>query len=311
MGLPVVLIACLLKIPYFAEVNGLVAGHSGNVRRSLKQLLKIWLESLILRLAGVIIVPSNPLKKRIENRYKVPSKKIYPVPNGFNELIFYPRCTRKSLGKSLEFADNDFIVGFIGSMGEWQGIEVLKKTIQEVIFRDNSIKFLIVGDYTPDSNMKKMRSGNGEGAKDISFFIKTKGLEKNVIYKNFVTYELSANFINCCDLLVAPYTTSYQEFGGGSPMKLYAYLGCAKAVIISNLNKLTDSEALKRNKAGYLVPPNDSQALVKAIIKLKDNKNLRKQLGRNGRDFVLKERRWAHSNGKIMEIYDQEFNKSN
>lgn len=309
LGLPPILLARILKIPYVAEVNGLVVASSSKATRTLQQFYKTWLESRILRLADVVIVPSKTLKKRITDRYRVSSKRIYAIPNGFNELMFYPRDTRTSLGRALKLAENDFIVGFIGSMGEWQGIEILKKAIQQAIIQDTSIKFLIVGDYTPDSNMIKIRSGHGEGASAITDFIKTKGLEENVVYHNFVTYESSADFMNCCDLLVAPYTTAYQEFGGGSPMKLYAYLGCAKAVIISNLNKLTDSEALKKNKAAYLVPPNDSQALVNAIIELKTNENIRKRLGRSGRDFVLRERRWAHSSAKIMDIYHQKFNK--
>jgi glycosyltransferase involved in cell wall biosynthesis len=308
MGLPVILLACLLKIPYFAEVNGLVVANSGKASQKVKQFYKTWLESRILRLAGVIIVPSNTLKKRVIDRYRVSSKRIYEVQNGFNELMFYPRNTRTSLGRELKFVESDFIVGFIGSMGEWQGIEVLKEAMQQAILRDASIKFLLVGDYTPDSSMKKIRSSRGDGARNIADFIKTKGYEGNVVYHRFVTYESSADFMNCCDVLVAPYTAAYQELGGGSPMKLYAYLACARPVIISDLGEWTDSLALKKHNAAYLIAPDDSQALVNAIIELKANENLRKQLGRSGRNFVLRERRWSHSSAKIMDIYYQKLN---
>ena len=159
IGLPVTLLACLLKIPYFAEVNGLVVTASDQASRRLKQFFKTWLESRVLRLADVVIVPSNTLKNKITERYRVSSKRIYAIPNGFNEVMFYPRDPRTSLRRSLKFAENDFIVGFIGSMGEWQGIEILKKAIQQAIFQDASIKFLIVGDYTPDLIFLILESG--------------------------------------------------------------------------------------------------------------------------------------------------------
>ena len=309
MGLPVILLACLLKIPYFAEVNGLIVAGSGKATQKLKHFSKTWLESRILHLSGAVIVPSNALKKRMMDRYRIPSEKIYAIPNGFNELIFNPRETRTMMCRKIEFKKNDFVVGFIGSMGEWQGIEVLKKAIEKTFLVDTSIKFLLVGDYSPDSSIKKIRFASADGARNITDFIKTKGYEGNIIYHRFVKYESSADFMNCCDVLIAPYTTAYKEFGGGSPMKLYAYLACAKPVIISNLGEWTDSLALLKHNAAYLIPPNDSQALVKAIIELKNNEDLRKKMGQNGRYFALKERRWSHSSAKIMNIYNRKFNR--
>ena len=75
--------------------------------------------------------------------------------------------------------------------------------------------------------------------------------------------------MNICDLLLAPYTSEYYEFGGGSPMKLYAYLGCGKPVIITDLGEFTDSDALKDNNAAYLIPPDDSKALSNAVLYFK------------------------------------------
>ena len=304
-GLSAVIVARLWKVLYFAEANGITA-RDGSNSIALKHLVKTGLEKICLRLADVIIVPSDPLAKRISLRYNLPPEKIRCVPNGGDADLFSPGARKSALLEKLGLNEHDFIVGFIGSMGKWQGIEILKDAVKAVAARDRDIKFLLVGDYIKDSNTSKMTAGRGDAGRDIDDFIKSHGLENNVVYQNFVSYEASAEYMVLCDILLAPYTDSYASRAGGSPMKLYAYLGCAKAVIISDLNELTDSSALQQHEAAFLVPPNDHQKLASAIFELKNDDGLRKRLGRNGRNFVLKKRRWLHSCAEIFDIYSQQ-----
>ena len=308
MGIIVIILARILKIPYFAEINGIVA-NSENEYSSTKSKYKKILENQCFRLANIIIVPSDTLKQRIISRYHLEPGKIFSVPNGVNEILFHPDAMKKGLAEKLGFRVDDFIVGFVGSMGKWQGINVLLEAIKLTRCIDEQIKLLLVGDYVDDSDMSRLKTGRGDAAKKLIHLLKDTGLAKRVIYQPFVRYEESADYMKLCDVLVAPYTEEAVVYSGGSPMKLYAYLGCAKAVIISDLNGLTDSTALKNNNAACLVPPGDSLALMNAILQLKTSESLRKQLGENGRAFALRERRWANSSAKIMDIYRQQFNK--
>ena len=90
-------------------------------------------------------------------------------------------------------------------------------------------------------------------------------------------------------------------------MKLYAYLGCGKPVIISDLGELTDSIALKKNDAAYLISPDDSSALANAILHFRENRKACKYYGEKGINFALKERRWSHSCSKILSICSRYF----
>ena len=115
--------------------------------------------------------------------------------------------------------------------------------------------------------------------------------------------------MNLCDVLVAPYIKSSIESGGGSPIKLFAYLACGKPVIISDLGEFTDSDMLKSAGVAVLIPPDDSLALTKTIIELKKNRRIATELGKKGRDFVLKKRTWLHSATRILDIYDRDRNR--
>ena len=258
------------------------------------------MERVSFKLANQIITPSVTLKNNIVERYSISSGKIHVVSNGVNEKLFFPSNNSCGLRRRLGIGMDDFVAGFVGSMGKWQGLDILKDAILRAVDADNEIKLLLVGDFISNSNHSKMKAGLGEGAKDIKNFIHANALEHNVIYHKFVDYEKTADFMNVCDVLLAPYTSDYHERGGGSPMKLYAYLGCAKPVIISDLGEFTDSFELQKYRAAFLIPPDDCRALARAILYFKENENAVKDYGKNGRAFVLKARKWSHSCSKIL-----------
>jgi glycosyltransferase involved in cell wall biosynthesis len=299
-----ILLARMLQIPYFAEVNGIVATKKSN-GTTLTDAFKVGLEKLGLHLADVVIVPSVFLKRRVIRRYRIRPGKITVIPNGANGALFSPLPAGAcSEGRSKAGA---FAVGFVGSMGVWQGIDVLKTAILRVTSEDNGIRFVLVGDYTPDADHWRMAATGGAASVDIDRFIKRHGLESRVIYHGFVSYEATARYMQSCDVLLAPYSRCYSQFGGGSPMKLYAYLATGAAVIVSDLGELTDATALRRQEAAFLVPPDDEKALADAILTLQQDSDLRRRLGINGRNFVRSCRLWEQSARRIQEVYHHRF----
>ena len=311
LGILPIFFARMFGIPYFAEVNGMTKrGESRNA--DIKLFLKAFLEQTCLKTANKVIVPSNTLRQRLIKGYRMRPTKIEVVPNGANEELFHPREDIGGLRRSLGLRDRDFVVGFVGSMGEWQGIEILKECIRVIAAQpgNETIKFLIVGDYVSDASLSKMKAGLGEGRKDMEGFMAANGLEGKVVYKGYVPYEESAEYMNVCDVLVAPYIKSSIESGGGSPIKLFAYLACEKPVIISDLGEFTDSDMLKKAGVAVMIPPDDSKALTNATIELKKNGKLVTELGKKGRDFVLKERTWLHSASRILAAYDKKYGKN-
>ena len=112
-----------------------------------------------------------------------------------------------------------------------------------------------------------------------------------------------------CDVMVAPYTRLYFQMGGGSPIKLYSYMSCAKPVIISDLAEFCDTEILKYYEAALLIPPEDSKSLVDAILYLKNNPDERKKMGERGRQLVLNERKWSDTCRKIIATFKRNFSQ--
>ena len=94
-----------------------------------------------------------------------------------------------------------------------------------------------------------------------------------------------------CDVLLMPYQSQVSASSGGdigrylSPMKLFEYLACGRAICSSNLPVLQE---ILSQEIALLLPPDNIQAWVAAIKKLDDNPDLRKDLGNNARAAAQK-----------------------
>lgn len=96
---------------------------------------------------------------------------------------------------------------------------------------------------------------------------------------------------------------------GLSPLKLCEYLACGKPVIASRISGL---EVLEEENCGFLVNPEDPQALAIRIIELLRNPELRHKMGENGRKYVVENRSWESVAKKVAQVCEdavQEYKK--
>lgn len=62
---------------------------------------------------------------------------------------------------------------------------------------------------------------------------------------------------------------------------------------------------ISANKAGLVVPPKNSFALAKAIIKLIDNPSIAERMGVNGMQLVLDKYLWSEISKSVELIYEE------
>lgn len=134
------------------------------------------------------------------------------------------------------------------------------------------VTFLFVGGETQD--LVRLRSG-----------VESRKLE-NVILTGFVPNAELPEYQAACDLLLMPYQIQVAASSGGdigrylSPMKMFEYLACGRAILASDLPVLR--EVLNPSNA-TLLPPDQTEAWVSAIRTLKANPDQRTLLGAQAR----------------------------
>lgn len=90
-----------------------------------------------------------------------------------------------------------------------------------------------------------------------------------------------AEALNSANLICLP------SYGEGLPKVLIEAAACGRAIITSDVPGCRD--VVRQGENGLLVPVRDVQALAEAIQPLLANQELRKDMGRNGRELVMRQ----------------------
>ncbi|MGB8218558.1 MAG: glycosyltransferase family 4 protein [Candidatus Methanoperedens sp.] len=273
-----------LRVPAIKEVNGIVANEMQVTGEASGFALEIInrIERATIGKANRIIVVTSKLKETLIDEYNVPEESIEVIENGANTDMFRP-MHMETAKKELNLNPEHSYVCFIGNFTGWQGLEYLIKCAPHVLKACPDARFLMVGDGILKGRLSEM-------AREL-------GISEMVIFTDMVPYEKVPLYINASEVCVVP---KKHLKSGYSPLKLYEYLACEKAVVAS---KVEGFECLEEQKAGVLVEPENPDELAKAIIKLMKDEKLRNEMGRNGREYVVKNHSWESIARQIADVF--------
>jgi glycosyltransferase involved in cell wall biosynthesis len=114
----------------------------------------------------------------------------------------------------------------------------------------------------------------------VKGIVKERGLQ-NVIITGFVPNAELPLYQAACDVLLMPYQRHVAASSGGdiarylSPMKLFEYMACGRAICSSDLPVLRE---VLSEEIAILLPPEDIDSWVAALRELRDNPDQRNSL---------------------------------
>lgn len=280
------IISRLLRFPSIAEANGI---YPDEVERERPLIFKFagsffkLKERMIYSFANRIICVTEGIKRELVMNYGVKDEICRVIHNGVNINLFRPlskAARRKRLGIKKEY----FYMGFVGSFKAWQGLETLIEAMKIVKDKGyNKIKCFFIGDGNLMNKLKEM--------------VSQYSLQKEIIFKGRVIHQNIPAYINSFDIC---YLSKIGLRFGFSPLKLYEYLACARPVIASRVEGI--SEVVEAGNCGYLFDPDDVTSLVSSIIESYNARDKLSELGRNGRRFVEDKFSWQQVADKVQSV---------
>ena len=272
-----ILLKKLWKIPFVYEVNGILSDES-RVRgsRGINIFLTRLLEYIIFTNSDVFICVTEEIKRTIEEKYR--NKKAYVVPNGANTTLFKPI---ENAAKLLGFDETAYYVVYVGSFAAWQGVDILIKAAADVVQAVPNVKILLVG---------------ADGEKELLDMVTDLNLTDTVVFTGRVAHPDVPLYMNVGDVCVTP---KRPLLSGYSPLKLYEYMACGKPVVASRIRGF---EIVETVRAGILVEPEEPVELSEALVHLLRSEDLRKEMGKNGRAYVVEHHSWVNVSEKIEKI---------
>jgi glycosyltransferase involved in cell wall biosynthesis len=164
------------------------------------------------------------------------------------------------------------VVGFVGNLAPWQGVEVLIRAFARLQVRDPLLVIV----------------GGGQARAALEVTAKELGVAGRVRFVGTVPYHEVPAYVAACDVCTAPMSRERLK-SGSSAIKVYEYLACERPVVASRIPGL---EFVESEDLGRLVPPEDVQALSAALVAALEDEVWRQEAGRRGRAYVLRHAGW-------------------
>ncbi|HEX4403268.1 MAG TPA: glycosyltransferase family 4 protein [Polyangia bacterium] len=247
----------------------------------LKRLARL-IERRTLAGADHVITVTN-VQKRMLAEEGIAAARITACHNAIAPEAFAPspsaaEALRRTLGL------RDVVVGFVGTMNRWQGIDRFPAVVETVLAARDDVSFLFVGE--------------GEFRAALEDFCRSRGLSDRVVFTGRKPHDEIANLVAAMTITVLLNSNVY-----GSPMKVFEYLAMGKAVIAPRVEPVL--EVLRDGETGLLIAPGDADAMARDVLRLAADVELRERLGVAGRAYVLANHTWDRNAATIIDVYER------
>jgi glycosyltransferase involved in cell wall biosynthesis len=269
-------VARLLRIPVVLEVDCPAAFEHRKMalhKRLTPPLIPEAIERWNWKNSRAIITISDLLKEYMV-RAGVPPEKITVVPNGADPGVFRPRAGAAETRRNLGIPGNAVVVGWIGSLFGWSGLENLLAISRRLLELRGGVVLLFVG--------------GGRNREVIESHFRREDLGVRVFCTGTVPYGDVPRFLNVMDVVVVPYPR--HPFWYPSSMKLFEYMSARKAVVASDVPQVRD--VIRDGWNGFLFDPDDAGDFSGKVLRLADSAALRRRFAGRARRTILESYTW-------------------
>jgi glycosyltransferase involved in cell wall biosynthesis len=264
-------------VPSLLEVNAPLVEEQSKHRTLVHRAAAEDVATRAFGAASVISVVSRQLGEII-SRHPAANGRVRVAPNAVNPERF------ASLAPARAKSPDEFVVGFVGTLKPWHGMDTLAKAFIEVAPRLPQARLLIVGD------------GPERAALDGEFARAGLSGSGRIHFTGAVDSDDVPGWLAAMDVAVAPYPRLDDFYF--SPLKVFEYMAAGLPVVGSRIGQV--EEIMAHGGTGILVPPGDPAALAEALLQLAAAPSQCAALGEAARKFVLGEHTWDKVAAQVL-----------
>ncbi|WP_069791169.1 glycosyltransferase family 4 protein [Cyanobacterium sp. IPPAS B-1200] len=263
-------------IPGILEVNAPLieeqATHRGLIDRHKAEVVT----QLVFKKATVLIAVSQGVADYLLS-YPQTQDKVHIVPNGVNPDRF-------PLHQPPTLPSEKFTVGFVGSMKPWHGLPILVDAFTQLHHGYPDSRLLIVGD--------------GPVRSPLEAHFMDHAMEDVVKFTGKIPPSQIPGYLASMDVAVAPYPAEQNFYF--SPLKVYEYMAAGLPVVASAIGQI--ESVIEDDFNGLLYEPGNGQQLTHCLDLLRQQPELRHQLGKNARATIVRSHTWEQAVHKIVSL---------
>ena len=253
--------------------------------RSPRYRLSQKLEDYVVHRANAVVGISQSILDELKERKTDPAK-LFHVPNGVDVEKFSPITRDEVLASKLELG-SDPVLGFIGSLYRWEGVEWLVHGVAELRRRGTACKLLIVGD--------------GEEMPAVREAVRKLNAEDFIQIVGRVPHDEIEHYYSVVDVLVYPrHSIRLTELV--TPLKPLEAMALGKAILGSDVGGIR--ELVQSEKTGVLYRADNVEDFCAQAQSLLSQPSLQRKLGDEAREFILREKDWKVLAQRYVGVYD-------
>jgi glycosyltransferase involved in cell wall biosynthesis len=264
--------AAALQIPHVLELNAPLREEASRFRTLPHPDLAAEIERSVFRRTGRILAVSSALGRWLE-REGVEGERIEVVPNAIAPHRFSaPRRERH---------DDEFVLGFCGSLKPWHGIEVLLEACAMAFSEEPALRLEVVG------------SG------PLEHLLQADLPDARVRALGPLRHDETIERLRSWNVGVAPYLPLPDFYF--SPLKVVEYMAAGLCAVVSEVGDLP--ALLDRGRRGILVPAGDAEHLASVFVELARDPERAVELGRRAREHVLEAHTWERNAHVVLDAF--------
>lgn len=242
-------------IPIVSTIHGWT-GETKIVR--MYEILDRW---IIGRMDQVVAV-SPPLMETIRG-FGISDGRLAFIPNGIDTKKFDPEGVFSDLRSKYGLSEGSIVLGCVGRLNAEKGHTLLLRAFKKLQQKIPHVFLVIIGD--------------GPLRKNLLDYVKVNDLHHRVIFAGF--QKDMPSFYKMMDIFVLPSLTE------GVPIALLEAMAMELPVVATSVGGMP--YMIKSGETGFLIPPQDKEALLEHLLHLIKNTDIGKDLGKRARKCVL------------------------
>jgi len=248
-------LSLLRRVPFVLELSDLWPECIVAVGAMKRSAVFRWLEKLELflyRRAARVVALTSAFKGNLVSR-GIHAGKIDVIINGVDLQRYSPRPRDQDFARQWGIAEDDFVVGYIGTLGMSHGLENVLRAA--ALVSDRQVRFIFVG----------------AGAERAFLIAESERMAlKNVAFIPAQTKEVIPNAWSLCNVALV-HLKNLPLFRMVIPSKIFEAMGMGLPILLA-APEGEGSRIVRREEAGLCVPAEDPQKLVTAVLFLKENR---------------------------------------
>jgi PEP-CTERM/exosortase A-associated glycosyltransferase len=253
--------------------------------RSLRYKMSRKLEDYVVHRARAVVGISRSILDELRTR-GADSTRMFHVPNGVDVRKFSPISRDDRLASELGLGQEP-VLGFIGSLYRWEGVAWLVRAVAKLRRRGTACKLLIVGD--------------GEEMPAVREAVRAWNAEEFVQILGKVPHDEIERYYSVVDVLVYPrHSIRLTELV--TPLKPLEAMALGKAILGSDVGGIR--ELVEPEKTGILFRADNVEDFCAQAERLLAQTDLRRKLGEQAREFILREKDWKVLAQRYIDVYD-------